>query len=106
MKTFIVALVSILAGAVDAQVANECIICPDGAINDNGGDSFAPYVDIDGIEWTCAELINRAKLFFSGTDACAWAEVDEVLCCFTAPVNPCSICLNGATEGLNDIFSI
>ncbi len=44
------------------------------------------------------------RIFFSGTNACAWAEVDEVLCCFTEPVNPCSICPDGATEGLDDIF--
>ncbi len=98
------ALVSVLAGAVDTQVANECIICPNGAINDNGDDSFAPYFDTDGIELTCAELINMAKNLFSGTNACAWAEVDEVLCCFTEPVNPCSICPDGTTEGLDDIL--
>ncbi len=51
-----------------------------------------------------AQLINSAKIFFSGTDACAWAEVDKINCCYTAPVNPCSICPNGATEGSDDFL--
>jgi hypothetical protein len=85
------------------ETTHVCSICPSGAINDYGGDSYTPYV-MYGIDSTCKELINSAKNFFSGSDACAYAEVDQLECCFTAPVNPCSICPNGATEGLDDIL--
>jgi hypothetical protein len=96
MKTFIVALVSVLAGAVDAQVVNQCVICPNSAVNDFGGDAYAPHPD-DPL--TYEEMIEAVKLYKTGSDDCGHAAIYAFLCCpGTAPVNPCIICPNGATE--------
>jgi trypsin len=72
-----------------------CIICPDGA---TAGDDFAPNAGI-GDFTTCAEIIEEAKLFETGSKECAIYESYELSCCFTEPENPCIICPNGATAG-------
>ncbi len=78
-----------------------CIICPNGA---TFGDDYKPYVNSGNFK-TCAELIDDAKKFESGTDACGWAEFyDEYHCCHTAPVNPCNICPHGATVAGGDNY--
>jgi hypothetical protein len=73
---------------------NPCIICPDGtAVGD-----FAPYVD-DGDLRTCADLIDEAKLYETGSYDCGGFEFGERECCFTPPQNPCIMCPDGATAG-------
>ena len=74
---------------------NSCIICPNGA---TAGDDFAPY-GYSGDPMTCAEIIDEAKMFESGSYMCGFAEEDALSCCPSAPVNPCIICRNGATAG-------
>jgi hypothetical protein len=77
------------------EVDNPCIICPDGI---TAGDDFSPYAD-DGDLRTCADLIDEAKLYETGTDDCGWFETYELQCCYTIPKNPCIICPDGATAG-------
>ena len=74
---------------------NICTICSNGA---TVADDYAPYADV-GIQDTCLELIEGAKQYETGTEDCAWAEMHELYCCRTNPVNPCSICSKGATAG-------
>ena len=58
---------------------NPCIICPDGA---TAGDDFVPeYAANSEIRGTCKELIEAAKQFESGSDACGLYEIDEAFCC-------------------------
>jgi hypothetical protein len=78
----------------DTGVNNPCIICPNGTDIDN----FAPYVD-DGDSRTCADLIDEAKLYGTGSDECGGFEFEELNCCYTIPENPCIICPDGATAG-------
>ena len=75
-------------------VDNTCIICPDGTDVDN----FAPYADTGDFR-TCANLIDEAKLYETGTDDCGWFDTYELRCCYTIPENPCIICPDGATAG-------
>ncbi|KAL3823874.1 hypothetical protein ACHAXA_005456 [Cyclostephanos tholiformis] len=72
-----------------------CAICPYGA---TAGDDYAPYA-YTGIQFTCSELIESAKQYQPGSEDCAWAEVHELFCCPTVPVNPCIICPTGASAG-------
>jgi hypothetical protein len=74
-------------------VDNTCVICPDGA---TAGDDYVPY---DGDLRTCADLIDEAKLYETGSYDCGYYELDKQHCCFTAPQNPCIICPDGATAG-------
>ena len=76
---------------------NPCIICQDG-VTATGGDDFAPYANSGDLA-TCAELIQMASLFESGSHMCGYSEIDELSCCPTVPENPCIICPNGATAG-------
>ena len=80
---------------------NPCITCPDG-ITATGGDDFAPYADSGDLR-TCAELVDLAMLFESGSYMCGYSEIDELSCCPTVPEDPCIICPNGATAG-NDFI--
>jgi hypothetical protein len=75
-------------------VDNTCIICPDGT----GVDNFAPYADTGDFR-TCADLIDEAKLYETGSDDCGWFEFEELNCCYKKPDNPCNICPDGATAG-------
>ena len=75
-------------------VDNTCIICPDGT----AADDFAPHAE-DGDSRTCADFINEAKLYETGSDDCGWFEFQELHCCYTIPENPCIICPDGATAG-------
>ena len=75
-------------------VDNTCIICPDGTDVDN----FAPYADTGDFR-TCANLINEAKLYETGSDDCGLFEFEELNCCYKKPDNPCNICPDGATAG-------
>jgi hypothetical protein len=102
MKTFIVALVTILAGAVDAQVANQCVICPNGAVDADGGDLYDIPVFANDPR-TFGEIIQEATSIEAGSDDCGNAAIEGIYCCPGAPVNPCIICPNGATYG--DDFS-
>ena len=84
----------------ETVVYDKCIIFPNGAF----GDDHKPYAG-DRDFTTCAELIDAASKFESGTDACGWAEFyDEYFCCYTAPVNPCNICPDGATVAGGDDY--
>jgi hypothetical protein len=94
-----IALLSILASCVDAQVS-PCTICPNGVTAAEGEDHI-PWADI-GDTRTCAELIDAAMLVQAGTVACGWYELDKVHCCYAEPVNPCDVCLNGDTEANDD----
>ena len=102
MKTCIciLALVSILAVDVYAQQVNPCIICPNGVTA--GYDDAAPYATF-GNNMTCAQAIDAAKLYETGSRDCASSEAYEIACCFTVPenpaMNPCIICPDGITEG-------
>ena len=79
-----------------------CIICLDGATT--GKDYYQPNAE-SGDFRTCAELIDAAGKFESGTDACGWAEFnDEYYCCYTAPEDPCNICPDGATVAGGDDY--
>ena len=75
-------------------VDNLCIICPDGTDIDD----FAPYADSGDLR-TCADLIDEAKLYETGSDDCGWFEFKELYCCYNKPENPCNICPDGATAG-------
>jgi hypothetical protein len=79
---------------------NPCIICPNG-VDTGMGD--APYGENTG---TCAELIDAAKLFKTGSWGCAWAESSAISCCPAAPENPCIICPNGVHTGMGDVEPI
>ena len=102
MKTCIciLALVSVLAVDVYAQQVNPCIICPNGVTA--GYDDAAPYATF-GNNMTCAQAIDAAKLYETGSRDCASSEAYEIACCFTVPenpaMNPCIICPDGITEG-------
>jgi hypothetical protein len=79
---------------------DKCIICPNGAFSDD----HKPYA-ADGDFTTCAELIDAASKFESGSRDCGFAEFnDEYSCCYTAPVNPCNICPDGATVAGGDDY--
>ena len=71
-------------------VDNPCIMCPDGT----SVDDFAPGAD-DGDVRTCADLIDEAKMYETGSDDCAWFEFKELYCCYSKPENPCNICPDG-----------
>ena len=55
-----------------------CIICPDG-VTAPGGDDYVP--DYVGNTATCSELIQSAKQFKFGSDACRFFDVDATYCC-------------------------
>jgi hypothetical protein len=94
MKLSISALVSILASGANAQVANPCLICRDGA---TAGDDFAPYA-ANGLNATCADLIKEIKVFEDGSEECGWFEDIKSACCpTTPPKNPCMVCPDGIT---------
>jgi hypothetical protein len=76
---------------------NPCIICPNG-VDTGMGD--APYGENSG---TCAELIDAAKPFKTGSWGCAWAESNAYDCCPTVPENLCIICPNGVHTGMGDV---
>ena len=94
MKTFILTLVYVLAGAVydvqaycihdDTLVDNQCIICPNGAINDYGGDAYAPFADF-GDNRTCGDLIEAGKQVNTWSEDCGWEA--EFHCCRAVPEN-------------------
>jgi hypothetical protein len=79
MKTFIlIAIVFVLAETVIAQ-ENPCNICPDG-VTAAGGEGYIP--DYDGsIGLTCAELIAYTMTIESGSEQCAWFDIDKEYCC-------------------------
>jgi hypothetical protein len=94
MKLSISALVSILAGGVDAQVANPCLVCQDGA---TAGDDLAPYA-ADWLNATCADLIEEIKFFDEGSEECGSFDGIKSSCCpTTPPENPCMVCPDGIT---------
>ena len=63
-------------------VDNPCVICPDGA---TVGDYFIPEYGRNYL--TCLELIDGAKLFESGSEACRLLDVELAFCCPPVP-NP------------------
>jgi hypothetical protein len=81
--------------------SNPCIICSDGPTT--GLDDYAPYA-ASGVSTTCADLIDEAKQYESGTEDCGLAEFHEVVCCYTEPVNPCIICPGGVAASLGDDY--
>jgi hypothetical protein len=91
MKTSILAVVFVMADAVIAQ-DNPCNICPDG-VTAAGGDDYDPFQD----GTTCAEMIQAASSYETGTEDCGWAELYEPNCCYSEPVNPCNFCPDGVT---------
>ncbi len=85
----------------DALPENTCIICSDGP--STGLDDYPPYA-ASGDSRTCADLIDEAKEYESGTEDCGYAELGEYACCFSEPVNPCIICPGGVTASLGDDY--
>ena len=91
---------------IPTVVDNICIICPGGA---TAGDDSAPCADTD-VEIplmivgmvdnpsTCAELIDAAKQYESGSKGCPSSEIHKLYCCPSVPENPCIICPNGITH--------
>ena len=73
---------------------NACVICPNGPTT--GLDDYPPYA-AGGDTRTCADLIDEASQYESGTEDCGRAELDEYACCYYEPVNPCIICPGGVT---------
>ena len=71
---------------------NPCIVCSNGT----DVDKFVPGAD-DGDFRTCADLIDEANMYETGSNDCKWFEFKEFYCCYTIPDNPCNICLDGAT---------
>jgi hypothetical protein len=59
-----------------------------------------PWGDNNG---TCAELIDAAKQYETGSWDCAWSESNAISCCPTVPENPCIICPDGVTVGYDDL---
>ncbi|KAL3823888.1 hypothetical protein ACHAXA_005470 [Cyclostephanos tholiformis] len=76
---------------------NPCTICPNGVTADEG-DDYVPYAD-DGDTMTCAQYIELAAWYESGSYVCGYFEIDELSCCPTEPEDACIICPNGATVG-------
>jgi hypothetical protein len=79
-------------------VDDRCQICPNGPTPPELGDFIPSNWDTR----TCEEIINDSKLVPSGTVFCALAQFGAMSCCPSEPVNPCSICPNGATDDLDD----
>jgi hypothetical protein len=80
---------------------NSCVICPNGP--STGFDDYTPYAN-DGDSRTCADLIDEAKQYESGTTGCGYAELHEWKCCNSEPVNRCIICPDGVTASLGDDY--
>jgi hypothetical protein len=91
-----IALLSILASCVDAQVS-PCIICQISVTAPQTKAKIRSHV----LEVYPAELIEAAMLV--RRDRRRWYELDRVHCCYAEPVNPCNVCLNGDTDA-NDEF--
>jgi hypothetical protein len=73
---------------------NPCIICVGNGMGD---------VPIGENNLTCAELMDAAKQYETGSQDCAWAESNAIECCHTEPENPCIICPNGVNTDMGDI---
>jgi hypothetical protein len=76
---------------------NPCTTCPKG-VTAALGDDYAPYAE-NGDPTTCAQYIEFAAAFESGSYVCGYFEVDELSCCPTVPEDACIICPDGATVG-------
>ena len=76
---------------------NPCTICPNG-VTAAQGDDYAPFAD-SGDTTTCAQYIEWAASYESGSYVCGYYEIDEIPCCPTEPEDACIICPNGATVG-------
>jgi hypothetical protein len=57
---------------------NLCIICPDGV---TASDGYVP--GFEGTAFTCSDLIEYAKNFKSGSNACRLEDINVVYCCPT-----------------------
>jgi len=75
------------------EVDNPCIICPDGA---TAGDDYIP--EYEGNTATCSELIEGAKQFESGSDACGLYDIDVTNCCAPEMTSVCSFCPGGLSN--------
>ena len=101
MKLSIFALVSILASGACAEVADPCLICPNGATADN---DFRPYAGWDQpLNATCDDLIEAIKAIEAGSVACkegAFENIRSMCCPDTPPENdPCIVCSGEITAG-------
>jgi hypothetical protein len=96
MKLSILALVSILASGVNAQVANPCLVCQHGA---TASDDFAPLAEYNGDPATWKSLIDLYNLIEKESGQCEWGQFIAGLCCSTTCENPCIMCADGATAG-------
>ena len=61
-----------------AETEIPCIICPDG-VTAPGCDDYVP--DYEGNNLTCSELLEKPKLYESGSNVCRLYEVDVTYCC-------------------------
>ena len=98
MKLSILALFSIMASGAYAQAVDPCLVCRDGA---TAGDDFAPFAT-DGLNASCADLIEEIKVIESGSEACMCGCFEDVrsMCCPGTPLeNPCIVCSGGITAG-------
>jgi len=72
------------------------LICQDGA---TASDDFTPYA-ADGLNATCADLIEEIKVFGDGSEECGWLgfkDIKSACCPTTPPENPCMVCPDGIT---------
>ena len=98
MKLSILALFSILASGAYALAVDPCLVCRDGA---TAGDDFAPFAT-DGLNASCADLIEEIKVIESGSEACMCGCFEDVrsMCCRGTPLeDPCIVCSGGITAG-------
>ncbi len=76
---------------------NPCIICPNGA---TASDEYVPEYAVNSvIRATSKDLIEGAKQFESGSDACGLYDIDVAYCCPSDWDNTCIICLDGTAIG-------
>jgi hypothetical protein len=73
---------------------NLCYICPDGA---TAGDDYVP--EYYGNTFTCYDLIEGAKRFESGSDACGLYDLDMLYCFPPEGDNTYIICPDGPAIG-------
>jgi hypothetical protein len=94
----ILALFSILASGAYALAVDPCLVCRDGA---TAGDDFAPFAT-DGLNASCADLIEEIKVIESESEACLGGSFEDVrsMCCPGTPLeDPCIVCSGGITAG-------
>jgi hypothetical protein len=88
------------SASTGTTIENQCVICPNGP--STGLDDYLPYAN-NGDSRTCAQLIQDALNFESGTEDCGLADIASKECCYTPPENPCILCPTGTTIDLDKV---